>query len=155
MNHRLIQAYKQAPWRVQAQRIGVFLLALVGVALVAGLYLNVSVEAASAGLSVQKLSISMDDMKREINSMQFNLASLTSAATMRQRAADQGFVFPEEVDPLYVIVPGYGGRQQMDLAPKYSPATLEKPLLKPVYTESLYDVLFGGATSPAPLYRFP
>ncbi|HZU86858.1 MAG TPA: hypothetical protein VFF78_05215 [Anaerolineaceae bacterium] len=145
MNHRLIQAYKQAPWRVQLQRIGMFLLGLVGLALVAGLYLDVTAEAASAGLQVQKLSMEQDDLQRTIDDQNSRLASLTSAAVMRERAAGLGFVFPDQVDPLYVVVPGYAGRQQMDLAPKYSSSSIEKPLLKPVYTESLYDLLFGGA----------
>lgn len=141
----VIQAYKQAPWRIQLQRIGVFLLALVGLALVAGLYLDVSAEAASAGLKLQKLSLEKDDLQRSIDDLNSRLASRNSAAAMRGRATELGFVFPDQIDPLYVVVPGYSGRTQIDLAPKYSPASLEKPLLKPVYTQSLYDVLFGSA----------
>ncbi len=150
MNHRLIQAYKQAPWRLQLQRIGVFFLVLVGLAVVAGLYLGISAEAASAGLKAQQLSSEMDDLQRSIDDLNSKLAGQTSAAVMRGRAEDLGYYFPKDVDPLYVVVPGYSGRQQVDLAPKYSSSSLEKPLLKTGYTESLYDVLFGSQASSTP-----
>jgi hypothetical protein len=124
---------------------------LVGLALVAGLYLDVSAEAASAGLKVQKLSVDIDDLQRSIDDLNSRLASQNSAAVMRERATKLGFVFPKDVEPLYVVVPGYNGRQQIDLAPKYSSSSVEKPLLKPGYTESLYDILFVGPISTTPV----
>jgi hypothetical protein len=39
---QIIHAYKQAPWRVQRQWVGIFLLVVIGVAMVAALYLDVT-----------------------------------------------------------------------------------------------------------------
>ncbi len=44
-----VYAYKQAPWRIQRQWIGAFLLIVLGTAMVAALYLDVSARAALAG----------------------------------------------------------------------------------------------------------
>ncbi len=51
---QIIHAYKQAPWRVQRQWIGVFLLAVIGAAMVAALYLDVTAHAALAGRQIQE-----------------------------------------------------------------------------------------------------
>ena len=57
MKNRLLQAYKQAPWRIQIQWIGLFLLGLVLVASIIGLYLSISAQAAASGRSIQFLGI--------------------------------------------------------------------------------------------------
>ncbi len=46
---QIIHAYRQAPWRVQRQWIGAFLLLLIGAAMIAALYLDVTARAAVAG----------------------------------------------------------------------------------------------------------
>ncbi len=50
---QIVQKVRQAPWRVQRQWIGLFLLGLVLVAMVAGIYLNVTVRATLAGREIQ------------------------------------------------------------------------------------------------------
>ena len=52
---RLTQAYRQTPWRTQLQWIGLFLLALILLATVAGIYLSVSAGAAAVGREIQQL----------------------------------------------------------------------------------------------------
>ena len=37
---RIIHAYKQAPWRIQRQWVGAFLLVVTGIAMVAALFLD-------------------------------------------------------------------------------------------------------------------
>ena len=54
---QIIHAYKQAPWRVQRQWVGAFLLALIGVAMIAALYLDVTARAAVAGREIQEMRI--------------------------------------------------------------------------------------------------
>ena len=51
----LTQAYRLTPWRSQLQIIGMFLLILVMIALVAGIYLNVTARAATIGRQIQNL----------------------------------------------------------------------------------------------------
>ena len=45
---QLIHAYKQAPWRVQRQYVGAFLLIVIGMSMIAALYLQVTARAAAA-----------------------------------------------------------------------------------------------------------
>ncbi len=59
VNHTVINyvfAYKQAPWRIQRQWIGTFLLAVLGIAMVAALYLDVTAQAAISGREIQDLA---------------------------------------------------------------------------------------------------
>ncbi|NJN44110.1 MAG: hypothetical protein HC806_04835 [Anaerolineae bacterium] len=103
---QLIHAYKNAPWRVQLQLIGMFSLAVVVIALIAGLYLNVTARAATIGREIQ-------DMEREILGLQHitadlenQLGLLTSIKTMERRAEDLGFQVINPAEILYVAVPG-------------------------------------------------
>jgi hypothetical protein len=71
MTQNMTQAYQQTPWRIQLQRFGLFLLGLVVIGLVAGLYLFITAESVSAGVEIQsneweKESISAPNFKSEI-----------------------------------------------------------------------------------------
>ena len=55
MTERVIQAYRKTPWRAQIQWIGYILLVLVSMALIAGLYLAITAETATAGVFIQNL----------------------------------------------------------------------------------------------------
>jgi hypothetical protein len=48
MTQNVTQAYQQTPWRLQLQRFGLFLLGLVIIGLVAGLYLYITAETVSS-----------------------------------------------------------------------------------------------------------
>ena len=64
------QAYSQAPWRKQLQIIGLFSLILVFGALVAGIYLNVSARAATAGRDIQSKQEEIEALDLEIEDLQ-------------------------------------------------------------------------------------
>ncbi|NUQ86027.1 MAG: hypothetical protein HUU11_15050, partial [Anaerolineales bacterium] len=104
---RFIHAYKQAPWRVQRQYVGAFLLVVIAPALVAALYLDLSARTALAGREIQELEIEIASLQRSNADLQTELANLTSSAVMQQRALELGYrpVQPGELD--YVFVPGY------------------------------------------------
>jgi cell division protein FtsL len=104
---QIIHAYRQAPWRVQRQWIGVFLLALVCAAMVAALYLDVTARAAVAGREIQELRIQITTIQRENADLETRLADLTSTEVMQQRAVELGYrpVQPGELD--YIAVPGF------------------------------------------------
>ncbi len=53
----LVHAYRQAPWRIQRQWMGAFLLGVLGIAMVSSLYLDVTAQAAIAGREIQGLTI--------------------------------------------------------------------------------------------------
>jgi cell division protein FtsB len=104
---QIIHAYRQAPWRVQRQWIGAFLLAVIGVAMVAALYLDVTARAAVAGREIQEMRKEITTIQRENADLETQLADLTSTAVMEKRATDLGYrpVQPGELD--YVSVPGF------------------------------------------------
>jgi cell division protein FtsL len=104
---QIIHAYKQAPWRVQRQYVGAFLLAVIVLALVAALYLDLSARTALAGREIQELQVEITSMQRSNADLETELANLTASAVMQKRALELGYrpVKPGELD--YVFVPGY------------------------------------------------
>jgi cell division protein FtsL len=104
---QLIHAYKQAPWRVQRQYVGAFVLAVIGVAMISALYLQVTARAAAAGREIQEVRIQITAVQRANADLETQLAQLTSSAEMQRRAEALGYrpVKPGELD--YVAIPGY------------------------------------------------
>ena len=104
---QIIHAYKQAPWRIQRQWIGAFLLALIGVAMIAALYLDVTARAAVAGREIQELRFEIATIQRANADLETQLGNLTSTAEMQRRALELGYrpVKPGELD--YVPVSGF------------------------------------------------
>lgn len=140
------QAFRQAPWRVQLQMLGMFLLGLVIILVVAGIYLSISGQAAAAGLTAYNNDQERQDLERQIADRKARLAELTSASVMSERAKELGF---ERVDPAqvtYLVVPGYAGKQSAVLAPPPGIETSEEPVIKSIYRQSLWDWLFQGMT---------
>jgi cell division protein FtsL len=146
---RLTQAYTQAPWRRQLQLIGLFLLALILIALVAGIYLSVTARSATVGREVQVMYREMETIRRENEDLDTQLALLTSNEVMEQRAKDLGF---HPVDPsnlVYLLVPGYMEPRPPDLAQKPGLNLEQKTELPSDYTESLFDWLRQRVFEPA------
>jgi cell division protein FtsL len=137
----LTQAYSQVPWRKQIQVIGLFLLALVFSAVVSGIYLSVTARAATVGREIQYLQGEIEKNKQVNLDMQSQLAQLTSSAVMESRAVAMGFEPVEKDQPLFIVVPGYQGRQQIVLAPPPGPVKAGAPTLPPDFSESLVDWL--------------
>ena len=104
---QIIHAYRQAPWRVQRQWVGAFLLFVIGAAMIAALYLDVTARAAVAGREIQEVRFEITTIQRENADLETRLAKLTSTAEMERRATELGYrpVQPGELD--YVAVPGF------------------------------------------------
>ncbi len=139
MAPKLVQAYRQAPWRVQLQRLGYFALAIIMVLLVAALYLNISAQAATAGLDFQGLEFQRQSIQRQIADLDATLAQITSEESMLARAGALGFKPISSDQAVYVVVPGYTGRQPAALAPVPDASMLAEPIIKPSYTQSLWE----------------
>lgn len=84
VNH-FVHAYRLAPWRIQRQWIGNLLLAVVAMAMVAALYLDVTAHAAIAGRQIQDLSAQINSVEHASADLQTQLATLTSTSFMQQR----------------------------------------------------------------------
>ena len=145
---QIIHAYKQAPWRVQRQWVGIFLLLVIGVAMIAALYLDVTARTAVTGREIQEMRVQITTIQRETADLETRLADLTSTAAMERRAVALGSrpVQPGELD--YVAVPGFVKPEPAILlaAKDVSPQTDTLPA---EYTQSLLEwledrVKFGG-----------
>ena len=106
MAHKLIQAYQQAPWRTQVQRLRTYLLLIVVFALVTGMYLYISAQAAMAGLSTQQGEWVREGLIREIASKKMELGALTSFENMEKRATALGYKPVPADKGMYVVVSG-------------------------------------------------
>jgi hypothetical protein len=138
------QAFKQAPWRTQVQLVGLFLVALVVVLLVASVYLTISGQAAAAGLTAYNLNAERRSLERTIADSKSQLALLTSAQLMEERATGMGFEPANPENVIYMVVPGYAGRQTAILAPPPGITEEQGPVVKSIYRQSLWDWLFQG-----------
>ncbi len=137
---QIIHAYKQAPWRVQRQYVGAFLLTVIVLALVAALYLDVTARTALAGREIQELQVQITTMQRTNADLETELANLTASAVMQRRALELGYrpVEPGELD--YVFVPGYVAPEPAILLAAVD-STLRSDSLPEAYSQSLLEWL--------------
>ena len=135
---QIIHAYKQAPWRIQRQYVGAFLLVVIVLALIAALYLDVTARTAVAGREIQEMRFEVTTIQRTNADLETKLADLTSTALMQKRALELGYrpVKPGELD--YVSVPGFVAPEPAILlaAGDTAPRSYTLPM---EYTQSLLE----------------
>ncbi len=146
---QIIHAYRQAPWRVQRQWVGVFLLFVIGAAMIAALYLDVTARAAIAGREIQETRFEITTIQRSNADLETQLAKLTSTEEMEQRAVALGYrpVQPGELD--YVAVPGFVAPEPAILMAAED-VTVPDQTLPSEYSQSLLEwfdqrIKVGGA----------
>ena len=149
MKNRILQAYKQAPWRIQLQWIGLFLLALVLIAAVAGLYLNISAQAATSGRMIQSLEYDIDEINNEIAELTTELAKVTVTRNMRTRAKELGFQLIDPEQAVYLEIPGYNPSADLVLAPPRENIIPQAPIVRASYKISLWDWFVEKIWSPS------
>lgn len=147
--HNITQAYSQAPWRKQLQWIGLFMLIMILIAMVAGIYLSVSAQASTAGREIQIMYSEMEDIHRNIEDMESQKAFLVSSAEMEKRAQELGFKRVAVGDIFYIQVPGYSKPGQIKLASSPGNHLPVVPTVAPEYTQSLVDWLRERVFDPA------
>ena len=141
MKKKLTQAYKQAPWRIQTQWIGLFLIILIGFVLIAGLYLKLSADITVAGINVRKLKAEEETIRRSIASQQSMYALLTASSAMEERALAMGYRLQKPEDTVFLIVPGYAGKDNSRQGSVFE-TILPAQVIKPIYTQSLWEWFF-------------
>ncbi len=131
-------AYKQAPWRVQRQWISAFLLILLGLSMVAALYLDVTARAALTGRDIQNLNADLITIQQSNADLETHIATLTSNSAMETRALALNYQEVQSNQVQFIVVPGYIAPQLTSLisAPSLQPST---PTIQPEYTQSLLD----------------
>lgn len=141
MKKQILQAYKQAPWRVQLQWIGLFMLGLILIASIAGVYLSISGQAASAGRSIQFMERDIEIINNEIAELTTDLAQARSSDAMLTRAKELGFFMMDPREATYLELPGFNPTADLVLAPQRFNPLSEKPVLRSSYRSSLWDWL--------------
>lgn len=142
---KINQAYKQAPWRVQAQRGILILLTIVGFMVVAVINLRISAQAYDAGSHIQQAEAQISRFHRQISDLKTELALINASTSMQKRASDLGFVSLNNQEQIvYLVVPGYAGRQINITDVQTANQKLQPSVIKPEYTESLWEYLFAG-----------
>ncbi len=136
---QLLQAYKQAPWRVQLQWIGVFMLVLVLIAAIAGVYLNLSARASSAGRAIQSYEYKASELEREINDLSTQLAYILSSDQMVTRINKSKMQMLDPERALYIEVPGYIPHTSFTLGTIPETTDTSFTTLRSEYTDSLWD----------------
>jgi len=137
--HKITQAYSQAPWRKQIQWIGIFLLVLILVAMVAGVYLSVSARSVTVGREIQTMYAQMEVAKREIENLETQLAVLRASSTMKERAEKLGFRAVSADEIFYIMVSGYSKPDQITLARPPERTVPGAFTLSEEYSQSLLD----------------
>jgi len=104
---------------------------------------SVTIQAASAGLEIQRLDNERDTLSRQVAGLRTEIANQTSAVRMRERSAEMGFIPIDPADITYLVLPGYRGREPNIQAPP--PGSKARPnLIKPSYTQSLWEWMLQG-----------
>lgn len=144
MNKRYAQAHQQKPWRLQIQRFGLVLLLLVVLVLSFFMNLNLTARAAQAGVQVRLLESERESLIRSISANSTNLALLTSATTMQNRAKELGFVPATRADIEYLYIPNYIGKQPEPVTIPRSFNEQKNFQMVPAFTQSIWDWLYQG-----------
>jgi hypothetical protein len=137
VNH-LVHAYKIAPWRVNRQWFGTAFLAVLSLAMISAIYLDVTSKAAIAGREIQDLNSSITISKQVSGDLQTQLASLTSSSVMKQRALELGFRPMKNGEAEYLVVAGYTSIEP-DILSSASHPQLSALSIPREYNESLLD----------------
>jgi cell division protein FtsL len=135
----LARTYNQAPWRKQLQWIALFMLIIVMVAIVAGIYLNISVRATAVGRDIQSMQSEIDDFNRENEDLQTQIARILSSENMEARAREMGFEPVDQDEIVYLRVPGYTEQQPVLMAPLSERTVVSAVSVPPEYTESIFE----------------
>lgn len=144
MTSKIMQAYQQASWRSKLHGLGGFLAAMVVLFLVIGLFLSISGQAATMGLELRDMNDERESIRQDIASMRSSIASVSSIVNMNARAEKLGY---EEISPAevtYMYISGYPGRQTAVLAAAPGDVLMAEPIIKPAYTQSLWDWVNKG-----------
>ncbi len=128
----------QASWRVRQQKIGAILLVLVGVGMVAALYLSLASQATLLGREIQYLEREISETREESANLKTELARLLSYEASQARSDELGFRPAKTTEVHYILVPGYDGVQPVDFSTDEVLDTDTK-FLPVEYSQSLFE----------------
>lgn len=137
---KIIEAYRNTPWRKQTQVFGLFAVFGFILALVMIVYVWVTSMAGTYGLQVQEYQTTARELEQQIEDKKAKLASLEVTESLTERAIEADFKVADTNRIRYLKVDGYPGPQTFQLAPR-TPGIqqAETAHLPQEYTTSLFD----------------
>ena len=134
---RLMAFARENSRRFQSQWVILFAVGVLALAMIAGLYLNVTASAAIAGREIQNIEAEITINERVNADLQTRIATLLSNQVLEERALDMGFA-PVSIETLdYMPVPGYFPAQAVTLVQPETQADLLRE--SPGFNETLID----------------
>ena len=109
------------------------MLAMILVAMVAGIYLSVSAQASTAGREIQIMYGEMEEIRRNIEDSKSQLAILNSNAVMEKRAEELGFFQVDSEEIFYILVPNYINPGEAKIADPPGATIPRAPIISPEY----------------------
>jgi len=137
---KIIEAYRNTPWRKQTQMLGLFAVFGFVAALVMIVYVWVTSMAGTYGLKVQEYQATARALEQQIEDKKARLARLEVTENLTERAVEAGYQMADTNRIRYLKVDGYYGKQPFQLAP-HNPNSqqVQDVQLPPEYTTSLID----------------
>jgi len=137
---KIIEAYRNTPWRKQIQMLGLFAVFGIVAALVMIVYIWVTSMAGTYGLQVQEYQATARALEQEIEDKKAKLASLEVTENLTERAVEAGFQMADMNRIRYLKVEGYYGPEPFQLAPRTPGFQQSQNVqLPPEYTTSLIE----------------
>ena len=93
---------KYSAWGLSGKTMGLFLLLLVLASLIGSFYLNQASQTTAAGLEITRLTREREYWRQENADLRKQIAVMESLSRIKARAAELGFVEPEQVEYLVV-----------------------------------------------------
>lgn len=111
--------------------------------MVAALYLDVAARTTLVGREIQSLEWQTSQIKAENANLKTELAHLLSYHEVAVRSDALGFRRATAAETHYLVVPGYNGREPVNLIVD-DQSSSQGALLTEAYTQSLFDWISGG-----------
>lgn len=125
--------------RVQQQWVVSLVVIIAMLALLAGLYLNITASASIAGRQIQSLEAEIIAHEQVNADLETRIGTLMANAVLEQRAQALGFAPVERKSLKYMVVPGYFPPQAVNMVAAVSPSEVVSS--SPEFNETLLDWL--------------
>jgi hypothetical protein len=123
--------------RIQQQWVVSFVAVVAMLALLAGLYLNVTASASIAGRQIQNLEVEITANEQINADLETRIATLMANSVLEQRAQALGFEPIDRKTLQYMVVPGYFPSQAVNMVSGTTPGEVLSE--SPEFNETLID----------------
>lgn len=147
----IAQAFREAPWRRQLQSAATWLLVLVTLSAVGGLYLASTSHWATTGRQLQALEARRDSLVIENGELRRELSTRQAVGRMAARAVALGYLPATYEQIEYLVVEGYPARNTnaAGAVQPTPPAVTHLPVNRMAYDETLLEWVVRAISGPS------